>query len=149
MKLPPLNPLKVFEVVARTGNLTHAAAELHVSQSAVSRQVAVLEQYLGVQLFARERLGVRLTEVGRLYAERITPAFEALSQATEFVTRTYSDRCIRLRTYTTITARWLIPRLHRFNGQHPDIEVRIDNANAQPDFASGHCDMAIVLGEGH
>lgn len=148
MKIPPLNPLKVFEVVARTGNLTVAASELRVSQSAVSRQIAVLEAYLGVTLFVRERIGVRLTDIGRTYASRIAPAFEQISEATKFITRKYSDNVIRLRTYTALTARWLIPRLPRFNQLHPDIEVRITNSSAPLDFGSEQCDMAIVFGEG-
>lgn len=148
MKIPPLNPLKVFEVVARTNNLTLAASELNVSQSAVSRQVAVLEEYLGVQLFARERVGVRLTEVGETYARRIRPAFEEISAATAFITQKYSNNVIRLRTYTTLTARWLIPRLPHFKAQYPDVEVSILNSNAPLDFGVEKCDLAIVLGNG-
>ncbi|WP_234266909.1 LysR substrate-binding domain-containing protein [Hydrogenophaga sp. NFH-34] len=149
MKIPPLNPLKVFEVVARTYNLTTAANELLVSQSAVSRQIAVLEEYLGVQLFTRERVGVRLTDVGEVYAQRIGPAFEEISQATQFITQKYSDNVIRLRTYTTLTARWLIPRLPRFKVQYPDVEVDIANSSAPLDFGTEKCDLAIVFGEGH
>lgn len=149
MKVPPLNPLKVFEVVARTSNLTAAANELRVSQSAVSRQIAVLEEYLGVQLFTRERAGVRLTEVGDAYALRIKPAFEEISEATKFITQKYSDNIIRLRTYTTLTARWLIPRLPRFQLQYPDIDVMIENSSAPLDFAAEQCDLAIVFGDGN
>ncbi|NMM78469.1 LysR family transcriptional regulator [Acidovorax sp. SRB_14] len=148
MKTPPLNPLKVFEVVARTSNLTLAASELNVSQSAVSRQVAVLEEYLGVQLFARERVGVRLTEIGETYARRIGPAFKEISAATAFITQKYSNNVIRVRTYTTLTARWLIPRLPHFKAQHPEVEVSILNSNAQLDFGVEKCDLAIVLGVG-
>ncbi|HKB53002.1 MAG TPA: LysR family transcriptional regulator, partial [Ramlibacter sp.] len=82
-RIPPLNPLRVFEVVARTGNLTLAAHELHVTQSAVSRQIGVLERYLGVELFRRERRGVTLTRKGRSYAEQVVPAFETIAGATE------------------------------------------------------------------
>ena len=149
MRVPPLNPLKVFEVVARTANLTLAASELGVSQSAVSRQIAVLEEYLGVQLFTRERVGVRLTEVGEGYARRIGPAFAEIAAATEAITRKYSNNVIRLRTYTTLTARWLIPRLPRFKAQHPEVEVAITNSSAPLDFGAEQCDLAIVLGDGH
>jgi LysR family glycine cleavage system transcriptional activator len=148
MKIPPLNPLKVFEVAARTSNLTMAANELLVSQSAVSRQISVLEEYLGVQLFTRERVGVKLTEVGEVYAQRIGPAFEEISEATKFITQKYSDNIIRVRTYTTLTARWLIPRLPRFNIQFPEIEVAIVNSSAPLDFGSEKCDVAIVFGDG-
>lgn len=148
MKIPPLNPLRVFEVVARAKNLTLAAGELLVSQSAVSRQISVLEEYLGVQLFTRERVGVKLTEVGAMYAQRIRPSFQEISNATEFITKKYSNNLIRLRTYTTLTARWLIPRLARFNLQYPDIEVIIDNRNAPLNFSTENCDIAIVYGDG-
>jgi len=148
MNIPPLNPLKVFEVVARTSNLTQAAIELRVSQSAVSRQIAVLEEYLGVQLFTRERIGVKLTEVGKSYAQKIAPAFEQISQATVWVTRKYFDNCIRLRTYTTLTGCWLIPRLPRFKARYPDVEVRISNSTAPLNFSSEQCDLAIVFGDG-
>src|SRR5690606_15158161 len=110
-KVPPLNPLRVFDVVARTQNLTAAAAELHVSQSAVSRQIGTLEAYLGVQLFRRERLGVSLTEAGARYAQQIGPAFQAISDATEQITGRHDGCSVRVRAYTTFTARWLIPHL--------------------------------------
>lgn len=148
MKLPPLNPLKVFEVVSRLGNLTAAAHELRVSQSAVSRQIAVIEEYLGVQLFTRERIGVRLTDAGGHYAERIRPAFELIAQATDQITQRHSDNVIRVRTYTTLTARWLIPRLPRFKELRPDIEVTITNSTAPLDFGLEQCDLAILLGDG-
>lgn len=134
--------------MARLGNLTHAANELNVSQSAVSRQVAVLEEYLGLQLFQRERAGVRLTEVGEVYARRISPAFQAIASATSLVTSQYADQRIRLRTYTTLTARWLIPRLPAFKARHPDIEVVVDNRTTPLNFSAENCDMAIVLGDG-
>jgi len=148
MKIPPLNPLKAFEVVARTSSLTTAAAELCVTPSAVSRQISVLEEYLGLQLFTRERGGVRLTAVGAAYAHRIGFAFKEISSATKSITQRYVDNVIRLRTYTTFTARWLIPRLPRFNLQYPDIEVSIANSNAPLDFSVESCDLAIVFGDG-
>ena len=86
-RIPPLNPLHVFEVVARTLNLTAASRELHVTQSAVSRQIAALEAYLGIGLFRRERHGVALTPAGQAYAEQVVPAFEAIAIATERLTR--------------------------------------------------------------
>src|SRR5690606_10249238 len=89
-----------------------------------------------------------LTEVGQAYAKRIAPAFEQISEATRFITRQYSDNAINLRTYTTLTARWLIPRLPHFNQRHPEIDVRITNSSAPLDFGSEQCDMAILFGNG-
>lgn len=147
-RIPPLNPLRVFEVVARTGNLTVAAQELHVTQSAVSRQVAVLEGYLGVELFRRERHGVALTRAGRGYAEQVVPAFEAIAGATEKLLEGATRGALRVRTYVTFAAKWLIPRLPEFQRAHPNIEVRITNAVPDVDFDRDPADVAIQFGDG-
>ena len=109
-----MNPLRVFEVVARTENLTTAALELHVTQSAVSRQIGVLETYLGVELFRRERHGVALTRAGHSYAEQVVPAFKSIADATENLIKGTSQGALKVRTYTTFAAKWLIPRLGEF-----------------------------------
>lgn len=147
-RIPPLNPLRVFEVVARTENLTAAAEELHVTQSAVSRQIGVLETYLGVELFRRERHGVVLTRLGRAYGERIIPAFGEISAATEQLVKGTSQGALRVRTYTTFAAKWLIPRLPEFRQLHPNIEVRINNAVPDVDFDRDPVDVAIQFGDG-
>lgn len=148
-RFPPLNPLRVFEAVARLENLTAAAHELHVSQSAVSRQVAALETYLGVELFRRERHGVKLTRVGAAYAERIVPAFDAISSATDGLMRNAAHGVLKLRTYTTFTAKWLIPHLPDFHTRNPDIEVVVSNAVPDVDFDRDPVDLAIQFGDGH
>lgn len=148
-RIPPLNPLRVFEVVARTQNLTAAAAELNVTQSAVSRQIASLETYLGVELFRRERHGVALTRSGRLYADQVLPAFDQIAAATETLVKGADDRTLRVRTYTTFAAKWLIPRLSEFRRLHPEIEVKITNAVPDVDFDRDKVDVAIQFGDGH
>ena len=148
-RAPPLNSLRVFEVIARLQNLTAAARELRVSQSAVSRQVAALESYLGVELFRRERHGVRLTRVGMNYAERIVPAFDEIAGATDKLLRSKTHGVLRVRTYTTFTAKWLIPHLPDFTARHPDIEVVVSNAVPQVDFDRDPVDVAIQFGDGH
>jgi LysR family glycine cleavage system transcriptional activator len=147
-RIPPLNPLRVFEVVARTLNLTSAAQELHVTQSAVSRQIAALETYLGVELFRRERHGVALTRVGQSYAEQVIPAFEAIAGATDRLVRNTSQGALRVRTYTTFAAKWLIPRLPEFKQRHPNIDVKITNAVPDVDFDRDLVDVAIQYGNG-
>jgi LysR family glycine cleavage system transcriptional activator len=147
-RVPPLNPLRVFETVARTLNLTTAAQQLHVSQSAVSRQIATLETYLGVDLFRRERHGVTLTQAGAAYAAEIAPAFEAISLATERLQGRSAPAILQLRTYTTFTSQWLIPRLPDFQQRHPDIEIVITNAVRDVDFDRDAVDAAIQFGDG-
>jgi LysR family glycine cleavage system transcriptional activator len=147
-RIPPLNPLHVFEVVSRTGNLTIAAQELHVTQSAVSRQIAVLEGYLGVELFRRERQGVTLTRIGRQYADQIVPAFDAIAGATEKMLTDTTKGALRVRTYTAFAAKWLIPRLPEFHRAHPQIDVQITTAVPPVDFDRDTVDLAIQLGDG-
>ncbi|MES2184553.1 MAG: LysR substrate-binding domain-containing protein [Pseudomonadota bacterium] len=146
--LPPLNPLRVFEVVARTENLTVAARQLSVTQSAVSRQIGVLEDYLGFQLIKRERHGVALTQLGKAYSAKILPAFEMIADATESLGGGDTGQLIRIGTYTTFAAKWLIPRLPNFRNKCPDIEVRIINTVPEVDFDRDPVDAAIQFGNG-
>lgn len=138
----------MFAVVARTLNLTAAASELHVTQSAVSRQIAALENYVGVELFTRERLGVALTPKGKIYADQVIPAFEAISAATSALMATTMQGALRIRTYTTFAGKWLVPRLHDFKRRYPDIEVRISTATPAVDFNRDPVDVAIQFGDG-
>ena len=147
-RIPPLNPLRVFEVVARTQNLTAAAQELHVTQSAVSRQISALETYLGIELCRRERHGVSITRAGLSYARQILPAFETIADATDRLTRASRQGALRVLTYTTFAAKWLIPRLEQFNQRHPHIDVRIHNGVPSVDFDRDSVDVAIQFGDG-
>jgi LysR family glycine cleavage system transcriptional activator len=144
-----MNPLRVFEAVARHLNLTTAAKELHVTQSAVSRQIATLEKYVGTALIRRESRGVSLTPTGQRYAKEVIPAFKALSEATGKAMRQGTQSVLRIRTYTTFTAKWLIPNLGQFRAAHPDIEVLINNAVPDVDFDRDEVDVAIQYGDGH
>ncbi|HLU02376.1 MAG TPA: transcriptional regulator GcvA [Advenella sp.] len=147
--LPPLNPLRVFEAVARHKNLTLAAKELCVTQSAVSRQIANLETYVGTALIMRESRGVTLTRAGLRYAQDILPAFDILAEATGKVMEKNAQSVLRVRTYTTFTAKWLIPHLMHFRQRYPDIEVLITNAVPTVDFDRDGVDIAIQYGEGN
>jgi LysR family glycine cleavage system transcriptional activator len=148
-KIPPLNPLRTFEAAARHGSFTRAAEELHVSQSAVSRQILVLEDYLGLQLFKRDARGTRLTRAGEQYFAEIGPAFQLLANATERLPRASTATPLKIRVYATFAAKWLMRRLPHFQKQCPDIPVRISTAVAPVDFARDQVDAAIQLGRGN
>lgn len=148
-RIPPLNPLRAFEVVARTGSLTAAAAELHVTQSAVSRHVAALEDYVGQPLFVRERYGVRLTPAGAAYAKDVVPAFAAIAAATEKLTRGGRRTEVRLHTYTTFAAKWLLPRLEAFRELNPGIELKLSNGPHPVNLDRDGLDLAIQMGDGN
>jgi len=143
--VPPLKALHVFEVVCRLGNFTHAASELGVTQSAVSRQISLLEHWLSVELFRRERLGVRLTEAGEEYARTVAPAFAAIVEASSSIRESGSQRPLSLRVYPTFALRWLIPQLPSFNKEYPDIDVQVGTEIAPIDFSQGEIDLAIQL----
>jgi LysR family glycine cleavage system transcriptional activator len=147
--IPPLNPLHVFETVARLGSLTKAAAELCVTHSAVSRQLSTIEQYLGVVLFDREPRGVRLTKVGATYYKTIGPAFASIAAATENIVGRAEDEPLRLSVYNTFAAKWLLQRLHRFEVRHPAIPVEISTTVSPINFNETEVDAAIQFGDGH
>jgi LysR family glycine cleavage system transcriptional activator len=147
-KIPPLNPLRVFEAVARLGSFTKAADELYVSQSAVSRQVSILEEYLDVKLFTREQRGVSLTQLGYAYQQQVGPAFERISAATQELAISSRGGPIKVRAYTTFVAKWLMRRLPQFHASNPEIEVRLSTDVSPIDFAKEDVDLAIQFGDG-
>jgi LysR family transcriptional regulator, glycine cleavage system transcriptional activator len=122
--LPPLSALTAFEAAARQLSFTRAGEELSLTQSAISRQVAVLEEMLGVPLFERVRQRVALTPAGRFYAEQVR---EALARLTAVTQETIAFRgrggILRLGIPPTFGTRWLIPRLGRFFDAHPEVTV--------------------------
>lgn len=147
-RIPPLNPLHVFDAVARLGSLTRAATELHVTHSAVSRQLAALEGHLGVTLFERGPRGVALTKVGASYHKDIGPAFAAIASATARVAGSAEGQPLRLSVYTTFAAKWLMHRLHRFEQRYPAIPVEISTTVAPINFGDAEIDAAIQFGDG-
>src|SRR3546814_13949621 len=126
-KIPPMNPLRAFYVVARTQSLTKAAKELNVGQSAISKQTCALPIYLGVKLFRREQRGISLTNIGQELGDRIIPAFDQIADATHSIIERGNDNKIRVHTYTTFAAKWLIHRLENFHKQYPEFSVLIIN----------------------
>jgi len=145
--MPPLNPLRVFEVAARLQSFSRAAEELRVTQSAVSRQIATLEGYLGAQLFAREQARVVLTKAGAAYCKQIAPALKAIETATEAMLRARREQPLRLRVYTTFASLWLIPRLPLFHKTHSRTRVKISNLVNPVNFTKEDLDLAIQFGK--
>lgn len=146
--IPPLNPLRVFESVARLKSFSKAAEELFVSQSAVSRQIGLLEDYLGIQFFHRDRSGVRLTEVGQRYYQDIGPAFERIVAATKRLGIDKDVVYLRLRVYSTFAAKWLLRRMSEFQRSNPEVRLRITTAVAPADFTKEAVDASIQFGDG-
>ncbi len=146
--LPPLNPLKAFEVASRHLSFTQAAAELGVSQGAVSRQVKVLEDYLGTPLFVREANEIRLAPGAAQYAKTLTDAFRTVTQATDILADVGGQVVITLETYQTFMTRWLVPRLPDFYRNHPRHELRIITGNAHTRNSDLQVDCSVRYGDG-
>lgn len=146
--LPPLNPLRAFEVAARHSSFTKAAEELFVTPSAVSHQVKTLEEHLGMMLFLREAKMLTLTAAGRAYLPKVQEAFQMLADATRQLSAELAP-VLRVDIPPTFAAKWLIPRLDRFVKAHPEIDIRISADSGQPDFARDSYDLAIRFGRGH
>ena len=144
---PPLNGLRAFEAAARTGSFVAAGAELHVSASAVSRLVKLLEQRLNVGLFERLPNGLSLTEPGATYLAELTAAFDRIGQATERLTSN-SSSALLIGAGPTLAMRWLIPRLPSFQKKHPDIDVRLSTSIADADPMRPDWTAAIRAGDG-
>ncbi len=147
-RTPSLRGLQAFEAVARTGNLSGAAAALGISPSAVSHRIRGLEAELGVGLLRRTTTGLALTEAGRRYRPAITEAFAAIAAATVDLLGPDLSRPLTISLVTEFGFRWLMPRFHRFLAEHPDIEIAVVSAPQLADLAAGEADMALRYGEG-
>jgi LysR family transcriptional regulator, glycine cleavage system transcriptional activator len=147
-RLPPLNPLKAFEAAARLGGVKRAAAELHVTEAAVSRQVRNLEESLGVRLFERRHRAVVLTNEGRLLLAEASGAFARLDAVTEALTGGRDANVLKIFSYPTFALRWLIPRISLFRSKHPGIQVELSVSHEFVDLKSTQFDGAIRAGTG-
>jgi DNA-binding transcriptional LysR family regulator len=143
--LPPVTNLLAFEAVARRRSFAFAAAELHLTASAISHQVARLESDLGVRLFERSAHGVRLSDAGQRYLERVAGALSAISAATEDL-RQGVGNSLYVHSAPSLASLWLMPRLRGFAQAHPDISLNLSAAHTHSDFALGQADVDIRYG---
>jgi len=150
---PPLNSLLVFLSAARHLSFTTAAEELFVTRSAISRQIKLLEEYLGHPLFHRNRSGLTLTEAGVDYANQLSPIFTDLRNATEALRGTSHNNKLKLGISSTFNATWLMSRLTDFYAHYPEMELtfhtnNFDSGEESVDFSSGLMDATIRFGRG-
>ncbi|WP_308023748.1 transcriptional regulator GcvA [Achromobacter insolitus] len=147
-KIPPLNPLRAFEVSARHMSFTKAAEELFVTSSAVSHQVKSLEENLGIALFVRDSKILTLTPAGKAYLPGVQEAFRQLEVATYQLHREKSTSLLKINLPPTFAVKWLIPRLSRFSRQHPDLDLKVSTSKLMADFSRDAVDMEIRYGRG-
>jgi LysR family transcriptional regulator, glycine cleavage system transcriptional activator len=147
-RLPSLNGLRAFEAAARHLSFTQAAAELNVTQTAISHQIKRLEQELGVRLFVRQNRALTLTPKAAEYLPGVRAAFNDLKLATDRLLRREDDHVMTVSTLASLAAKWLLPRLSTFQEAHPGIDVRITTSTSLVDFQRDNVDAAIRYGRG-
>jgi len=147
-RLPSLNGLRAFEAAARHLSFTLAAAELNVTQTAISHQIKRLEEELGIRLFVRQNRALALTGEARDYLPGVRAAFNDLRLATDRLLRRDDDKVLTVSTLASLAAKWLLPRLTDFQEAHPGIDVRITTSASFVDFQRDNVDAAIRYGRG-
>ena len=146
--LPPLNALRAFSAAARHLSFTRAAQELHVTQTAVSHQMRILEQHLGLPLFVRLPRRLALTSEGQAYARELAHVFERVAEATAALRASPGRELLSLTTTQSWAARWLTPRLGGFIARHPHTDLRLMSTERFVDFAREPVDVGIRFGYG-
>ena len=148
-RLPPLNALRAFEAAARHLNFSRAADELSVTPGAVSQQIQNLEDFVGVALFKRTPKGLLLTDPAQIALPALREAFDRLAEAASMLTAAVDGRRLTVSMAPSFAAKWLVPRLGRFEALHPMVDVWVSAGMELVDFASGEIDIAIRYGGGH
>jgi LysR family glycine cleavage system transcriptional activator len=141
-KIPPLNSIRAFEAAARHVSFTKAGQELNVTHGAISRQVSILEEWLGVALFQRLNARLVLTSAGKKLFDESSAALDRIALAAINVSNE-NDVELIVSAPPTFTLRWLIPRFSTFQRRHPDLRVRLVTSLAPVDFSSKQYDIAI------
>jgi len=138
-----LTNLRAFEAVARTLNFGVAAEELHVTQSAVSRQIKGLEDELGSQLFTRGTRHVQITPDGQTLLRAVEPLLAKLDTSVQHIRRSRSRRRVSVTTFASFGSLWLLPRIEAFQREHPDIDIRVSAHDALEDLDDPELDLAL------
>ncbi|MFJ3077738.1 LysR substrate-binding domain-containing protein [Pseudomonas sp. NPDC087029] len=147
--MPSTTALQCFEAAARHLSFTRAAEELHLTQSAVSKQVAQLEEMLAHSLFQRIRRRLHLTPAGALYLAEVNKILNQIDISSRYIL-SYGDETevLRIATQPTFGARWLVPRLKGFGDRYPRIHLDIRNELEPFDLVQAKADIAFFFGQG-
>jgi LysR family glycine cleavage system transcriptional activator len=145
---PPLAALRSFEAAARKLSFAEAAHELYVTPAAVSHQIKRLEAYVGTPLFERRNRSVLLTDTGAELAATLHTLFATLNEALMQI-KGPAGPGIRVSALPSLAAKWLVPRLHRFEATYPTLKVRIETSDHLVNFAYEPIDIALRYGVGN
>lgn len=145
--LPPLNALRAFEATARLSSVSQAAEQLHVTHGAVSRQLKVLEEHLGVSLFSKDGRGLKLTDAGVRLRDASAEAFDRLRSVCAELTQNTADAPFVLGCSGSLLARWFIPRLGRLNADLPDLRLHLSAGEGDLDPRRPGLDALLLFAE--
>ncbi|MEB0039148.1 MULTISPECIES: LysR family transcriptional regulator [unclassified Pseudomonas] len=145
--LPPLNALRAFEAAARLNSVSQAAEQLHVTHGAVSRQLKVLEEHLGLALFVKDGRGLKLTDAGIRLRDASADAFERLRTVCAELTQSSADAPFVLGCSGSLLARWFIPRLGRLNAELPDLRLHLSAGEGDLDPRRPGLDALLIFAE--
>jgi DNA-binding transcriptional LysR family regulator len=145
--LPPLNALRAFEAAARLNSVSQAAEQLHVTHGAVSRQLKVLEEHLGLPLFVKDGRGLKLTDSGIRLRDASGEAFERLRNVCAELTQRNADAPFVLGCSGSLLARWFIPRLGRLNAELPDLRLHLSAGEGDLDPRRPGLDALLIFAE--
>ena len=146
--LPPLSALRAFEAAARHGSFKRAAEELVVTPTAISHQIRSLEEQIGLALFERRTRKVLLTAAGAELFPVLRDGLDAFAAVLVRLTQRRRRTQVTISATTAFTARWLVPRLARFQAMHPDIDLHLQASDEVVDLAHSGADLAIRYGQG-
>ena len=138
-----LDGLRAFEAVARRLSFSAAADELHLTQSAISRQIKALETELGAALFNRGTRKVELTAAGVLLRQAVLPALDGIDRSVRQIRVAQGRRAVSLSTFASFASLWLLPRLPSFQQQHPDIDIRITATDTLAELDDPELDLVL------
>ena len=147
-KLPPLKSLRAFEAAARHLSFAQAAEELFVTPGAISQQIRVLEQHLGVELFRRQHRRVLLTDAGQSLLPGVRQGFQLLGSAVDDVQSMKSDRPVTISAAPSFASKWLVPRLGDLHRRYPELDIRLDTSMEVIDLNRSDIDIGIRFGAG-
>jgi LysR family glycine cleavage system transcriptional activator len=146
----PLHVLPTFRVAARRQNLRATAAELHLTHSAVSQQIALLEQQLGAALFDRRGRGIVLNAAGRALLRAVEPALDGIARGAlaARVVAAAGEPLLRLSVLPSFAQRWLLPRMGRWRERHPELQLDVHASHRVVDLARDGFHAALRVGAG-
>ncbi|MFB9123761.1 LysR substrate-binding domain-containing protein [Paraburkholderia dipogonis] len=143
-----MNTISAFEASARLLSFTKAAEELHLSQGAVSRQIQVLEERMGVPLFNRRHKEIQLTRAGLIFQQAIAQSLNTIRRAVTMI-EALDTSSVTIAASNAMANFWLMPAIFEFRSQHPTIDIRVLASNTPVDPWQEPVDLAIRYGDGH